>query len=108
MTLSIPRHLQAAGIQDNAVRYAWDDWAQNPEAETPDEDLAARLETVSQRAVLAFMCGTAEWIVHRFARLCDSPTPAAFLEAAWAMTVDIHYGEPGGAIAWEKYTINTS
>jgi hypothetical protein len=101
--LSIPRYLQAASVQDNSIRYEWDDWKPIPAARTPDEKLVARLSRVSQRAVLAFGCGTAEWIVYRFGLLCDDPAPWNFLEAAWAMLVDVRYCGYGSAIQWQDY-----
>jgi hypothetical protein len=108
MTLPVAGYIQAANIQDESVRYEWDDWREIPDAQTVDEELLARLEGISERAVLAFMCATAEWIVYRFSRLLDNPAPFAYLEAAWAMTVDVHYGEAGGAIGWEKYTYQSN
>jgi hypothetical protein len=107
MAMRMPKYLQAANIQDNSIRYEWDDWRTLPATETPDKEIGARLQGISQRAELAFMCGTAEWIVHRFARLCDNPARTAFLEAAWAMTVDVHYGEFGEATGWSEYVNNT-
>jgi hypothetical protein len=91
MALTIPNYLKAANIQDNSIRYAWDDWKTLPVEETPNEEVVGRLERVSQRAGLAFMAGTAEWIVYRFAKLCDTSDPWNYLEAAWAMIIDVRY-----------------
>jgi hypothetical protein len=105
MPLQMPRYIQAAKIDDPVVRYAWDDWRDLAALQKIDAALRERLDRVSQRAVLAFMCGTAEWLVQRFAGLLDDPAPWVFLDAAWAMTVNVHYGEPGGAGSWEKYQL---
>src|SRR5688572_28290013 len=106
MTLPIPRYLQTAPIQDESIRYKWDDWKTLPELQVIDEHLRSRLKRVSQRAVLAFMCGTAEWIVYRFSRLLNDPAPAAYLEDAWAMNVDVRYCVcGGGGIGWQEYSI---
>ena len=104
MALSIPNYLKVANIQDNNIRYEWDDWRNLPASETPDEELIARLEVVSQRAVLAFSCGTAEWIVYRFARLCDDSRPWDYIEAAWAMIINVWYCGYGSGGYWEDYS----
>jgi hypothetical protein len=103
MALAIPKYLRTANIQDNVVRYAWDDWKRLPAKETPDDALAARLKPLSQlsqRAVLAFMCGTAEWIVYRFGSLLDDPVPWQYLEGAWAMTINARYCGYGRGKYW--------
>lgn len=103
MTLSMPNYLQAANIQHNSLRYEWDDWRTLLALEAPDEKLVARLKGVSQRAVLAFACGSAEWIVYRFTKLCDSLTPWNYLEAAWAMIVDVRYVGYGNSTGWQVH-----
>ncbi len=105
MTLPVPPYLKAANIQDHSIRYEWDDWRTIPAAETPDKKLVSRLAGVSQRAVLAFGCGTAEWIVYRFAKLSDDPAPWNFLESAWAMIVDVRYCGYGEATGWQEYSV---
>jgi hypothetical protein len=104
MTLPIPTYLEAASVQDNVLRYEWDDWRTLPSLEATDEELVARLRRVSYRAVLAFACGTAEWIVYRFGSLNEDSAPWNFLEAAWAMIVDVRYCGYGDATAWQAYS----
>lgn len=104
MTMPIPKYIRAANIQDNTIRYEWDDWKTLPAAETPDTDLVRRLEGVSQRAVLAFMCGTAEWMYHRLSNLCDDPAPQDYLEAAWSSTIDSRYIGYGTGDWWQTYS----
>ena len=104
MPVSVPNYIHMAKIQDNSILYAWDDWDDQGE-EPLDEDLVARLEGLSQRATLAFMCGTAEWIVHRLARLCDDPAPSDYLETAWAMLVDVRYCGYGSGTWWQEYAM---
>ena len=91
MKLSVPRCLEASNCQDTSVHYAWDDWHELRELRSPDEELVARLTGVSQRAVLAFACGSAEWIVFRLDRLCDTTAPCSLIETAWAMIVHLRY-----------------
>jgi hypothetical protein len=102
MSLSVPKYLEASNCQDGVVRYAWDDWQDLPEMRSPDEELVARLKRVSQRAVLAIACGSAEWIVYRFDRLCDTTAPWSLIESAWAMIVHLRYSV--GAEAWSYYS----
>ncbi len=103
MALSVPNYIQVANIQDNHIRYEWDDWKALPDLKTPDDELVSRLGKISQRAVLAFMCGTAEWIVDRFSKLCDVSVPTVYLEAAWARTVHVRYGQYGNATSWQNH-----
>jgi hypothetical protein len=105
MALTIPNYLKAANVQDTSLRYEWDDWYDPPVLEATDEDLVARLQRVSQRAVLAFATGTAEWIVYRFGRLSNDPAPWDFLEAAWAMVVHVRYCGWGSATGWQEYSV---
>jgi hypothetical protein len=104
MTLSTPSFLKMAPIQDNSIRYKWDEWSDLPVLETVDEDLVAQLKKVSQRAVLAFACGTAEWIVYRFEKLCHDPAPNNYLVAAWAMIVNVRYCGYGRATEWKVFS----
>ena len=105
MTLTIPAYLKAANIQDRSVRYEWDDWNDLPALDKPDAALAARLKRVSQRAVLAFMCATAEWIVFRFGTLCDDPAPWAYIEAAWAAVIHVRYVGYGTGTGWQEFAV---
>ncbi|MGD8539157.1 MAG: hypothetical protein PVI66_10605 [Candidatus Aminicenantes bacterium] len=89
MALTIPHYIEAASIQDPSILYFWDDWKQV--VEPMDKDFLAQLKGVTQRANIGFTNGAAEWIVHRFAKLCDNPLPLQYLEAAWAMMVDVRY-----------------
>jgi hypothetical protein len=105
MTLSISEYLQSADIQNDSLRYEWDDWKTLPALEALDDQLVARLKRVTQRAVLAFACATAEWIVYRFERLCPDREPWDYLEAAWAMIVDVRYcGFGDTATTWQEYS----
>jgi hypothetical protein len=102
VSLPTAPYLVNANVQDSNLRYEWDDWKTLPALETTDERLVTQLHGLSYRAVLAFACGTAEWLCQRFERLCDDSAPWNFLEAAWAMIVDIHYAGCGG-VGWQEY-----
>jgi len=106
MILPVPKYLQVANINDTSIRYEWDDWRTLPALQTIDENLKSRLRKISQRAVITFMCGTAEWIVYRFSKLYEDPDLSAYLEAAWAMSIDVRYCVCGcGGIGWQEYSI---
>lgn len=98
MPLSIPKYIEVANIQDDSIRYLWDDFGDQIEG-PPDDEFVARIDSLAQKAALAFMCGAAEWLIHRFSHLCDDPMPVYFVEAAWAMVVDIKYA----GLAWFDY-----
>jgi hypothetical protein len=91
MALLVPNYLRVSGIQGTTIRYTWDDWDVEAVDMPLDESLRERLGAMSQRAVVAFTIGTAEWIVYRFGALSDDPVPAQRLEAAWAQVVDFRY-----------------
>jgi hypothetical protein len=100
MALSVASYILAANIQDQAIRYQWDDWNEEQATEPISEEFLARLQGISQRAVVAFTCGAAEWIIHRFAALSDNPLPLYYLETAWAMILDLRYC----GFTWDDYT----
>jgi hypothetical protein len=106
MALRLPNYLLAADIQSNSIRYEWDDWRTLPAKQILDEELVARLEGTSQRAVLAFACGSAEWMVRRFATLSDDPRPWDYVEGAWAMTIDVRYCGYAGGRSWAQYSVD--
>lgn len=91
MNLSVPKYLEASNCQANSLHHAWDDRKSLPELESLNEELVARLAGVSQRAVLAFASGSAEWLVYRFERLTDTTDAWDFIQTAWAMTVHPRY-----------------
>lgn len=102
--LPIPQYLIAADIQEGTLRYVWDDWKTLSMLEYLDPELTGMLQRISQRAELAFMCATAEWIVYRFARLLDTSIAWAYLQAAWAMIVNVRYCGYGTGNWWQEYS----
>ncbi len=104
MILPAQNYLKAANVQDNHLHYEWDDWRTLPAATTPDDELVMRLNDISQRATLAFACGSAEWIVFRLAKLTNDQAPWDYLVAAWAMVVDVRYGGYGTASQFQGYS----
>lgn len=101
MALSIPRYIDAADVQDVTIRYLWDDWNVEQAEEPIDEEFHKRLTGISQRAIIAFTIGTAEWIVYRFSALCDDSLPSQYVEAAWAQIV--HWLYEGSS--WEDQAV---
>jgi hypothetical protein len=104
MAVSLLPYLKNTNVQDTVVRYLWDDWKTIDAIEEPDEHFVARLERLSQRAVLAFECGTAEWIVYRFGALDKDPAPWQFLDGAWAMTISPRYCGYGKGPGWQSFS----
>ncbi len=100
MTLPVPTYLERAKVQDRSLRFTWDD-QQYERAYTPlDKVERARLERLSQRAILAFAVSCAEWIFHRFRPVSSPPFLDDYVEAMWAAVVDARYAnyylEPRG------------
>ena len=98
MSVPVPEYIKAARIQDDEIRYLWDDWGDQVE-DLVDEEAVALIDGLSQRAALTFMCASAEWLIHRLAHLCDDPAPIRYVEAAWAMVVDLRYR----GLSWLEY-----
>jgi len=100
MTLPAPTYLERAKVQDRNLRFTWDD-NRYERAYTPlDKTDRARMERLSQRAILAFAVSCAEWIFHRFRPVSIPPFLDDCIEAAWAAVVDARYAnyylEPRG------------
>lgn len=98
MPLPTPSYITAAKVRVDEIRYLWDDFGDQLEGPL-DEDFVARLEAMTERATLAFMCASLEWLVERLAHLCGSDGPGDYAEAAWAMTVDLRYR----GLSWLEY-----
>lgn len=103
MALSIPNYLKSVHVQDSSLHYEWED-RRTLVLESPNEELVVRLKGLSYRAALAFACGSAEWIVYRFAKLCDDPAPWNYIEAAWALIIDDHYVGYSNSNGWDMET----
>jgi hypothetical protein len=104
MSLPVPRYLSDAGVQVVSIRYTWDDWNIKAVEEPLDEALVERLVHLSQRAILAFAIGSAEWLVYRLLDLLDDDRAAwEFLEAAWAMCIHVRYSGYGQGSGWAEY-----
>jgi hypothetical protein len=92
MALPLPRYIQAANVQNNLLRYTWDDWKlKEIYGDLSDEELYAELETLSYRASVALTIACAEWVIHRFDAVSNDPVPHEYIEAAWAATIDENY-----------------
>ena len=104
MALLVPDYIINANIQDQRVQYEWDDW-RSLESKKIDDKTITRLREISRKAILAFMCGSAEWLIYRFAKLCDVQMPEAYIEAAWAMLINVRY-VGYGSFTWQEYENN--
>lgn len=102
MSQLIPEYIKQANINTNIIGYKWDSWNEEQAEEQIDQVMLSRLSGLSQRAVLAFMCCTAEWIVYRFENLCNDSAPMDFVEASWAMIIDLRYCGYGST-TWQVY-----
>lgn len=82
--------LAAAPIVDDRLVYTWDEWNVRRHYDFPEPVLFARLDgVVSPRGAIALTIAVGEWICARFSLVNADPTPAQFLEAAWAGQVDL-------------------
>lgn len=92
MPLPIPKYIKAANIQNNILRYTWDDWKlEDIYADLSDEELYDRVEELPYRAALALTIGCAEWVIHRLDGVSNDRIPHLYVEAAWAAVIDDKY-----------------
>ncbi|MEZ2354716.1 hypothetical protein [Caballeronia sp. RCC_10] len=77
-----------------ALRYPWDDWIGEDDADLLDDELLDKQNEISDRANLALATGCTEWIVYRYQRLSNDPVPYDELEAMWAAVIDTRYMRP--------------
>src|SRR5262249_21165348 len=91
MALSVPSHVQKAGIVDNNFTFPWDEWNLRPYYDHDANDLYARLEPLSIRSQLALTMAAGEWVLHRFSSAVKDAEPLQMLEAGWAGTISPVY-----------------
>jgi hypothetical protein len=96
MALSTPKHIRDANVDDQVVKFIWDDWDLIRIFESGDDEFHKRMAQISYRGNIAFTIATGEWIVHRFDSVSEDPIPLEHMEAAWAALVDPWY-----AIWWQ-------
>jgi hypothetical protein len=91
--LTKPAYIDRARIAVPEIRFAWDEWNVARYYQPPDNRLVARTQLLSRRANNALTIAIAEWILYRFERLSADPEPWQYIEASWAMNVDLRYGD---------------
>ena len=96
MPLAAPKYIVDAGIQDNILRYEWDDWKLEDIFESESRAYYDLMSGVSFRANIAFTNACGEWIIHRYNLLSSDPVPLQNMEAAWAGLIDPCY-----SVYWE-------
>ena len=89
--LDKPRYILEANIADIHLSYCWDEWEVDKSYKPANLDLTSRMANLSHRANVAMCIAIAEWVVWRFEKLSDDPTPLLYLEAAWAGNVHNAY-----------------
>ena len=94
MLYKMRKHLINSGIQNNIIRYEWDNWDPSKACHPIDDELLKRMIGISKRAILAFTIGCLEWIVFRLEGLFTDEAPEQYLEASWTAIVDYHYLRP--------------
>jgi hypothetical protein len=99
MAYRFPAYLPNSKIDDNLIRYKWDDWDVEQAEEPVSDKLYGKLTDISFRANVAFAIGVAEWVVYRYRLVFDDPLPCQYLTAAWAQVIDWNYG----CYPWEDY-----
>ncbi|QDH70345.1 hypothetical protein [Marilutibacter alkalisoli] len=80
----IPAYIDLAALQRSPVAFLWDDWDPYASLGKFDPDTEERLSAMSDRAIIAFTIGCAEWVAARLWRNRPEPTPFRFMEACWA------------------------
>jgi hypothetical protein len=91
MVLVAPGYIERMGFADSPITHGWDD--DDPAFAYLDENHGLRrtLSTLSDRAVLAYCAGCAEWVRWRFSSVSADPMLAQVIEAVWAGIADLRY-----------------
>lgn len=89
--LSKPPHIASAHIDIGSTLYKWDEWNVKKAYQPAEPQRIARFAALSHRANVAMCAATAEWVIWRFEKLSNDPTPYQYLEAAWASIVHNAY-----------------
>lgn len=82
--ISIPAHVERAGIVTRELSYSWDEWNVKRYYMGIEPEQLLRLDALTNKANQGLTDAIGEWIWARFSVLEDDPIPLQFLEAAWA------------------------
>ncbi len=79
-----PSYIPISLIQNQPIKYTWNDWDPYAAVGEPSEETAFQLSQLSNRAIISFSIGCAEWVIYRFKELKSDTRPYDYLEALWA------------------------
>jgi hypothetical protein len=88
MDLGRPPFVDIGGQPRGPLRYVWDDTRASRDFRSTANWVLEAAAGLSVRAQMVLCVGLYEWLVWRFAEVCDDPAPVQIIEAAWCGTVD--------------------
>src|SRR6266540_6430329 len=91
MAYSIPQHILDAGLEEPSLHYEWDDTKPKSHYLYGSDNLLEQLSRVTLRAKFAAAIGIYEWIIGRYSRLSNDPTPFHVAEASWCACIHPSY-----------------
>jgi hypothetical protein len=89
-----PKHIPLDVIAAQNLSYEWDSWDPYAPLGEHDEDTMDRLSRLSNRAILAYSIGCAEWVVCRLRNHFNNQLPFDFIESCWAFEMERTYLAP--------------
>jgi hypothetical protein len=83
MPRPLPKYIPVNLISIDPLSYKWNDWDPYEPIAWPDEHTKALLLQCSNRAIIGFALGCAEWVVGRLSRYFESSEALEYLDAFW-------------------------
>ncbi len=90
----VPEYIPVSQISSQFPEYEWDEWDPYAPLGEHDEQTMDVLAKVTDRGIIAYSIGCAEWVVYRLSPYFDDERPYRFLEACWAFEMEKGYEAP--------------
>jgi hypothetical protein len=87
MTRAAPLYVPVERIAPLKLRHKWSDDDPFKPLAQPGKEIQALLRKVSNRGITTFALGCAEWVLYRFSRHVEDPTPDYYIEAFWVFVM---------------------
>jgi len=94
MALVIPSYIPIAEISKLPIQHEWDDWDPYEFLGDAEEATLDALAGVSDRGVITFAIGCAEWVVYRLLPHLPDQRALFYLEACWALVMGVPIALP--------------
>lgn len=83
----IPKYIPLNDISKQPINYHWKDWDPYIMLEPASEETLDALAEISDRGVITFSIGCAEWVIYRLSPYFKDQRVWYYLEACWALVL---------------------